>query len=124
MAKSTIGQFTEFVGRRIANRRKAKKILPEDLARKVGVSVMVLDHMEHGLCNINLEQMALFARYLAPLEELFGLPHYDDAEMTAFLDKRIKAMTGEDLRAWQQDTAPLIADQHRLFILDTDVEPE
>jgi transcriptional regulator with XRE-family HTH domain len=122
MAKPIVGYFTEFVGKRIANRRKAKKMPPEELAKKIGVSVLVLDHMEHGYCHINLEQVMLFARYLAPTEELLGLPHYSDAEMMDFLNKKIQAMSEEELRAWQQDTAPVIADRRRIFILDSDAE--
>jgi transcriptional regulator with XRE-family HTH domain len=122
MAKPIIGHFTEFVGKRIANRRKAKKMSSEDLAKKIGVSATVLDHMEHGYCNINIEQLMLFVHYLAPVEELLGLPHYSDMDMFEFVNKKIQAMTEDDLRAWKQDTAPILADQRRIFILDSDPE--
>jgi transcriptional regulator with XRE-family HTH domain len=122
MAKPIVGHFTEFVGKRIASRRKAKKMQPGELAKKIGVSVTVLDHMEHGYCHINIEQLMLFAHYLAPIGELLGLPHYDDVEMMEFVDKKIQAMTEEELRAWQQDTAPLLAERRRIFILDSDAE--
>lgn len=124
MAKQTVGQFTEFVGRRIASRRKAGKIPPADFARKLGVSELVLDHMEHGLCNINLEQLMQCVRYLGTTNDLLGLPHYGDQEMKAFIDVRVNAMSEEDLRNWKADEETLAQDQRRLFILDLDQEGE
>lgn len=122
MAKQTIGPFTEFVGRRIANRRKAKKISQEEMARKIGVGEVVLDHMEHGLCHINLEQLMQFTRYLTATNDLLGLPYYGDSEMKAFIDARVNAMSEEDLRNWKADTETLAQERHRLFILDFDDE--
>ena len=124
MAKQIVGHLTELVGRHVANRRKAKKIPPEELAKKIGVSPTVLDHMEHGACHINIEQLALFARYVAPLEDLLSLPHCNGDQMAEYVDKRIRAMSEEELRAWQQDTVPLASDSRRIFILDSYPEPE
>ena len=124
MAKPIVGHFTELVGRHIANRRKAKKMPAEELAKKIGVSVTVLDHMEHGFCHINLEQVMLFARYLAPLEDLMALPHCNEGQMAEYVDKKIRAMSEEQLRAWQQDTEPLTGDSRRIFILDGYSEAE
>ena len=122
VSKQIVGHFTEFAGRRIANRRKAKKIAPEDLAHKVGVSVSVLDNMEHGYCHINLEQLMLFVRYLAPINELLGLPHYSDEEMIAFLDTRIKAMSEEELRGWKAEPDAVVNERRRLFVIELDDE--
>jgi transcriptional regulator with XRE-family HTH domain len=122
MSKQTVGQFTTFVGKRIATRRKAKKITAEDMAKKIGVSAVVLDHMEHGLCHINLEQLIQFVRYLSTTSDLLGLPHYDDEEMTKFLGKTIDAMSEEDLRNWKANPHSFAGDRHRLFILDIDEE--
>jgi|GEM_PF-2372717 transcriptional regulator with XRE-family HTH domain len=124
MSKQTVGHFTEFVGRRIANRRKQKKISPEDMARKIGVSVTVLDHMEHGYCHINLEQLILCSHYLSPTEDLLGLPHCSDGEMKAFIDARVNAMSEEELRNWKANTEAMATEQHRLFILDFDASEE
>ena len=124
MAKQTVGQFTEFVGKRIGNRRKAKKIAAADFARKLGVSELVLDHMEHGLCNINLEQLMQCVRFLSTTHDLLGLPHYGDDEMKSFIDARVNAMSEEDLRNWKADDGPLLQERRRLFILDLDQEGE
>ena len=122
MPKQIVGHFTEFVGRRIANRRKAKKITPEDMARRVGVSTVVLDHMEHGYCHINLEQLMLFTRYLTATSDLLGLPHYTDDEMNAFINERVNAMSEEDLRNWKAEPPTAETEPRRLFILDFDVD--
>lgn len=124
MSKTVVGHFTEFVGKRIANRRRAKKIAPEDLARRIGVSAVVLDNMEHGSCHINLEQLMQCAKSLGPVGELLGLPHYSDEQMLDFVDKRVRAMSKEQLEAWQQDTEPQASDRRRLYILDMDLEQE
>jgi len=124
MAKPIVGHFTELVGRHIANRRRAKKMPPEELAKKIGVSVTVLDHMEHGFCHINLEQLMLFSRYLAPLPDLMALPHSNEGQMAEYVDRKIRAMSEEQLRAWQQDTESLAGDSRRIFILDVYPEPE
>lgn len=120
MSRQIVGHFTEFVGGRIASRRKAKKMPPEDLAKKIGVSVSVLDHMEHGYCHINLEQLMLCARYLTATGDLLGLPHFTDEDMKAFVDLRVNAMSEEDLRSWKANKEALEHDPHRLFILDLD----
>lgn len=122
MAKQTVGPFTEFAGSRIANRRKAKKTSQENMARKIGVSASVLDHMEHGLCHINLEQIMQFVRYLSSTADLLGLPHYGDGDMKAFIDTRVNAMSEEDLRNWKADTETAAQENHRLFIIDLDDE--
>jgi hypothetical protein len=43
--------------------------------------------------------------------------------MAEYVDKRIRAMSEEDLRTWQQDTEPLASDSRRIFILDAYPEP-
>jgi hypothetical protein len=90
------------------------------MARKIGVSQTVLDNMERGLCHINLEQLMQFARWLTPTSDLLGLPQMVDEDMNDYLDKRIRAMTEEELRAWQSDPAPYLEDRRRLFVLDLD----
>lgn len=122
MARQTVGQFTTFVGKRIAARRKAKKMTQVELAKKIGVSSSVLDRMEHGFCNINLEQVMQLAKRLTPTEDLLGLPHIDEGEMVDFVNKRILAMSEEELRAWKQNLQPLAEDHRRIFILDADSE--
>lgn len=120
MPKQIVGRFTEFVGRRIANRRRTKKISPEELSKKIGVSTVALDKMEHGYSHINLEQLILCAHCLSEITDLVGLPHKSDEEMKAYIDLRIGAMTEEDLRNWKANTEALEHDPHRLFILDCD----
>jgi transcriptional regulator with XRE-family HTH domain len=125
MAKGIVGHFTEFVGRRIKNGRKAAKMSPEDLAKRIGVSPLVLDHMERGYCHVNLEQMMQLARHLSlSLEELLGIPHHEENEILEFLNKRILAMSEEELRAWQQNVQPLAEDGRRIYILDIDLDAE
>jgi len=122
MGKQIVGHFTEFVGRRIANRQKTKKMTDEDLARKTGVSVHVLENMKRGYDHINLEQLMLFARYLGTTSDLLGLPHYGDDDMKAFIDERVKQMTAEELQEWQASTGTDNVERYRLFILDFDSE--
>lgn len=124
MAKETVGQFTAFVGKRIAARRKKKKLTQTELATKIGVSSSAYDRMEHGLCNINLEQLMQLAKHLAPTEDLLGLPHYSDEEMADFVNQRVLAMSEEELRDWKQNTEPAETDHRRIFILDSDEEQE
>ena len=124
MAKETVGKFTAFVGKRIAAKRKKKNMTQHELATKIGVSGSAFDRMEHGLGNINLEQLMQLAKHLAPTEELLGLPHYDDAAMADFVNQRVLAMSEEELRAWKQNAEPAATDHRRIFILDTDAEQE
>lgn len=122
MSKQIVGRFTELVGHRIASRRKAKKISPEELAKKIGVSTVGLDNMEHGYSHINIEQLMLCAKYLTGIGDLVGLPHFSDEAMKAYIDLRVNAMSEEDLRSWKANTEALEHDPRRLFILD--LEPE
>lgn len=120
MSKQIVGHFTEFVGGRIANRRKKKKITPEEFARKIGVSTIVLENMERGHSHINLEQLMLCVKYLSSTGDLLGLPYYSDEDMKAFVDARVNAMSEEELRAWKADTTAADDRAHRLFVLDLD----
>ena len=122
MSKQIVGHITKFVGHRIGSRRKAKKISPEELAKKIGVSTVVLDNMEHGYSHINLEQLMLCARYLTEIADLLGLPYQTDEAMKAYIDLRVNAMSEEDLRNWKANTEALEHDPHRLFILDLESE--
>lgn len=122
MENQTVGQFTVFVGKRIAAKRKKKGMSMEVLARKIGVSKAAMGRMELGQGNISLEQLMRLARYLAPTEELLGLPHYSDEEMAEFVNKRVLGMSEEELRAWKQNTGPSAADRRHIFILDDDAE--
>ncbi len=124
MSKPIVGQFTAFVGKRIANRRKGKKIPLEELARKIGVSAIVLENMEHGYCHINLEQIMLFGRYLSDTGELLGLPHYGDEKISEFINRRVDAMSEEDLRNWKARPTPPEEETYRLFILEHRDEEE
>lgn len=121
----TVGEFTAFVGRRIKTRRKAAKMTQDELAEKIGVGGETLREMELGRGHINLERLIDCVRHLPTTTgDLLGLPHYNDEEMADFIDKRIRAMSEEDLRRWKQDPGPATADRRRLFILDSDPAQE
>lgn len=116
------GEFTALVGKRIAERRRAKGMRQVDLGAKIGLSKTAMIRLENGKANITLEQLVGMAKELAPIEELLGLPHYDDAEMADFVQKRVLAMTEEELRDWKQNTEPAATDHRRIYILDCGAE--
>ena len=124
MVREAAGKFNAFVGKRIADRRKKKGMSQRAFATKIGVSSSTLDRMEHGTVNITLDQLVRLAQELAPMEELLGLPHYDDAAMVDYVNHCVLAMSEEQLRDWKQNTEPVATDHHRIFILDTDGEQE
>lgn len=124
MVREAAGKFNAFVGKRIADRRKKKGMSQRAFATKIGVSSSTLDRMEHGAVNITLDQLVRLAQELAPMEELLGLPHYDDAAMVDYVNHCVLAMSEEQLRDWKQNTEPVATDHHRIFILDTDGEQE
>jgi len=96
----------------------------EELARKIGVSVPILHEMECGTRHINLERLIRFVRHLTTTSDLLGLPHYGEEEIFDFIDKKIRAMSEEDLRKWKSDPGPASTDRRRLYILDSDSEQE
>jgi transcriptional regulator with XRE-family HTH domain len=122
MVREAAGKFNAFVGKRIADRRKKKGMSQRKFATKIGVSSSTLDRMEHGAVNITLDQLTRLAQELAPMEDLLGLPHYDDAAMADFVNKRVLAMSEEELRDWKQNTEPAETDHRRIFILDNHAE--